>query len=399
MLRRLLPPIAVLLVPFALVFGIWAGGHPEVLPGFMRDTLVDDSDGQVYEEAVDIIARDYFRDVDRDRLLDASIQAAVGELRKRFEDPFSHYFDPKAYRRFHEATSGEFEGIGMTVQDHPRGLKVLTVFEDGPAERAGLERDDVITEANGTSLRGKTSEQSTALIKGPAGTKVRLTVRSGKRRRSITVERASISVPVVDSRMVRKGGHRIAYASLASFTSGAHGELARALRPLLRRDADGVVLDLRNNGGGLLQEGVLVASLFVSDGVIVTTRGRSRPSKSYKASGQAVDTEIPLVVLVNQDTASASEIVAGALKDRDRATVVGTRTYGKGVFQEVQPLPNGGALDITVGEYFTPKGRNLAPADGKPGGIPPDVRAQDDADTRPDEALQRALSVLAGKIE
>jgi carboxyl-terminal processing protease len=187
--------------------------------------------------------------------------------------------------------------------------------------------------------------------------------------------------------------------SLAQFTSGAHAEVSSALRPLLDKGADGVVLDLRDNGGGLLQEGVLVSSVFVPDGTIVTTRGRSRPPKTYKATGQAIDTQIPVVVLVNDGTASAAEIVTGALQDRGRATVVGTRTFGKGVFQEIEPISNGGALDITVGEYFTPKGRNLGPRDGKRGGIEPDVRAEDDPKTpKVDEALRKALAVLAGKI-
>jgi carboxyl-terminal processing protease len=198
--------------------------------------------------------------------------------------------------------------------------------------------------------------------------------------------------------MERAEGRDFAYVSLAQFTSGAHGEVSGALRPLLRKGADGVVLDLRDNGGGLLQEGVLVSSVFIPDGTIVTTRGRSRPSKRYSASGQSIDTKLPVVVLVNDGTASAAEIVTGALQDRKRATVVGTRTFGKGVFQEIEPISNGGALDITVGEYYTPKGRNLGPRNGKPGGITPAVHAKDDPDTETvDEALRKALSVLAGK--
>jgi carboxyl-terminal processing protease len=396
MLRRFVPLVAVLMAPFALALGIWAGGHPDVLPSFVRDALVRDSQGRVYEEALDKIATDYYRRVDRDKLLNSSIGAAVDSLKDRF----SHYFDPKAYAQFNESTTGEFEGVGMTVQEIPRGLKVVTVFKGGPAAKAGVKPRDVILAVDGKSLKGKTSEQSTTLIKGRAGTPVRLTIESGGKRRDVTLKRAQVNVPVVDSRMERSGGHDIAYVSLAQFTSGAHGEVASALRPLLKKGADGVVFDLRDNGGGLLEEGVLVASIFIADGPIVTTRGRSRPSKTFKASGDAIDTKIPVVVLVNRNTASASEIVTGALQDRDRATVVGTRTFGKGVFQEIEPLSNGGALDITVGEYFTPKGRNLGPRDGKPGGIDPAVKATDDPGTpKVDEALDKALSVVAGKAK
>ena len=141
-----------------------------------------------------------------------------------------------------------------------------------------------------------------------------------------------------------------------------------------------------------------MASIFLKDGTVVSTQGRSRPEHTYSASGDAIPGKVPVVVLVNRGTASASEIVTGALQDRGRATIVGTRTFGKGVFQEIEGLSNGGALDITVGQYFTPRGRNLGPHDGKPGGITPDVRAADDPATPSrDEALDKALDVLASK--
>jgi carboxyl-terminal processing protease len=185
---------------------------------------------------------------------------------------------------------------------------------------------------------------------------------------------------------------------LAGFTSGAHGEVGSAVRKLLREGAKGVVLDLRNNGGGLLNEAVLVSSIFIPDGKIVSTRGRSRPSQVYNATGGAISTRVPVVVLVNRQSASASEIVTGALQDRHRATVVGTRTFGKGVFQEIERLSNGGALDITVGEYFLPSGRNIGGGGVDKGdGIAPDVKAQDDPETKPDEALQAALRTVAKK--
>jgi carboxyl-terminal processing protease len=168
---------------------------------------------------------------------------------------------------------------------------------------------------------------------------------------------------------------------------------------LLSQGASGVVLDLRDNGGGLLNEAVQIASIFIPDGKIVSTKGRNRPEHVYDATGGAISTKIPVVVLVNQNSASASEIVTGALQDRHRATVVGTRTFGKGVFQEIERLSNGGALDITVGEYFTPSGRNLGGGGVRKGaGIRPDVKARDNPRTRPDEALQKALRTLAQKV-
>jgi carboxyl-terminal processing protease len=191
----------------------------------------------------------------------------------------------------------------------------------------------------------------------------------------------------------------VSHIALATFSSGAHGEVSTAIRRARARGAKGIVFDLRGNGGGLVKEAQLIASDFLPDGPIVTTRGRAVPERTLNAVGQPVAGTLPTVVLVDGGTASASEIVAGALQDRRRARVVGVKTFGKGVFQEVIPLSNGGALDITVGQYFTPSGRNLGGGGVKTGaGIKPDVRAQDDPDTRRDEALAAALDVLARRL-
>jgi carboxyl-terminal processing protease len=359
----------------------------------VRDTLVSDSDSQLYGEAADIIEKDYYRKVPRTQLLNKALGSAVHSL----NDRFSNYFDPKSYKSFEEATEGAFEGVGMNVEEVPRGLRVLTVFKGSPAAKGGLKAGDEIVAVNGRSLKGVSSEQATTRIKGRAGTGVTLSVVSGKGKpRTVRLQRAKVDVPVVESRMVTApGGRKVAYVELSSFTSGAHGEVDKAVRGLVRKGAKGVVLDLRDNGGGLLNEAVMISSLFVPDGKIVTTRGRSRPEHVFNATGSAISTKVPVVVLVNGQSASASEIVTGALQDRHRATVVGTRTFGKGVFQEIKPLSNGGALDITVGEYFTPSGRNLGGGGPKKGaGITPDVQARDDSATKRDEALDAALKAL-----
>jgi carboxyl-terminal processing protease len=382
--RRPLLPILVVLLPLLLVGGIWLGGHPELLPEPVRDTLVADTDGRVYEEAIDTLARDYYREVDRDQLLNTSLEEAVRSL----EDRFSHYFAPRDFDDFQEATEGRFEGVGMTVEAVPRGLRVLTVYDGSPAKRGGVRPGDLITHVNGRSIAGAGAEEATTRIKGPAGSEVRLTVRTKGRTRELTLERAEVEIPVVEGELVRG----IAHVQLSSFTSGAGDEVSGAVERLLDRGADGVVLDLRDNGGGLLNEAVAVVSVFIPDGKIVSTRGRSRPERVYEATGGAIDADVPVAVLVNDRSASASEIVAGALQDRDRARIVGTRTFGKGVFQEIQPLPNGGALDITVGEYFLPSGRNLGGGGPSRGaGLTPAVRAEDDPKTPRDEALAAAV--------
>jgi carboxyl-terminal processing protease len=221
---------------------------------------------------------------------------------------------------------------------------------------------------------------------------------TGKRSRQTTLKRAQVDIPVVQSDMQHAGSEKIGHVRLAGFTSGAHGEVGQAVKRLLAQGAKGIVLDLRDNGGGLLNEAVLVSSIFVPDGKIVSTKGRARPEHVYEATGGAISTKIPVVVLVNRQSASASEIVTGALQDRKRATVVGTRTFGKGVFQEIEQLSNGGALDITVGQYFLPSGRNIGGTGvAKGNGITPDVKAVDNPKTKPDEALRTAVETVAHK--
>src|SRR5215217_5667545 len=300
--RRPLVPILIVLLPVLLVAGVWLGGHPDSLPGFARDALVADGDAQVYDEAIGVIERDYYRSVDDRELLDKSLTGAV----KSLDDRFSNYFSPKDYSSFQEATEGQFEGVGMTVEEVPRGLRVLTVYDGSPADRGGIEPGDLITAVNGRSLAGSSSEASTARIKGPAGTEVTLSVTTGKRERDVRLKRAQVDIPVVESSMERSSGVEVAHVRLAGFTSGAHGEVKQAVDKGLRRGAKAIVLDLRDNGGGLLNEAVLISSIFIPDGKIVSTKGRNRPERVYSATGKAISSRIPVVVLVNKQSASAS---------------------------------------------------------------------------------------------
>jgi carboxyl-terminal processing protease len=208
----------------------------------------------------------------------------------------------------------------------------------------------------------------------------------------MTVERERIDVPVAESRIVRNDGHTIGVVELLGFSSGAHGALRREIFDVIERGADRIVLDLRGNGGGLLSEAVLVSSLFIEDGEIVSVRGRSRPERVENAEGDAIDEDIRMVVLVDGGSASASEIVAGAMRDRGRATLVGTNTFGKGLVQEVEPLSNGGYLDLTVANYYLPSGKTIGED-----GLKPQVRARDNPRTQRDEALPIAFDVLVGQ--
>jgi carboxyl-terminal processing protease len=378
--------VAFLCAVFALFVGIWLGGHPENLPSALQDAFVDE-DRALRAEVIDTIEDNFYKKVDEEKLDDASLKGIVDSL----DDPFSHYLTPNEASQFNESVSGEFEGVGMNVEEDRRGLKVLRVFEGSPAEEAGVRRGDFILSVNGRSIAGVGSDVATSRIKGPAGTTVELSVLTpGEGQpRDVEVERERIEVPVATGRIVERDGKKIGVVELLSFSSGAHGILRREVDEVLDKGADGIVLDLRGNGGGLLSEAQLVASVFIEDGRIVSTRGRSRPERVLDAEGDAIDEDIPVVVLVDGGSASASEIVTGALRDRNRATIVGTRTFGKGLVQELKPLSNGGVLDITVANYYLPGGKTISKA-----GIKPAVRAVDDPETDRDEALPKALNTL-----
>jgi carboxyl-terminal processing protease len=378
--------VAFLCAVFALFVGIWLGGHPEKLPGPIQDAFVEE-DQALRAEVIDSIQQNFYKPVDKSTLDDASLKGIVQAL----DDPFSHYLTPKEADRFDESVSGEFEGVGMNVEQDRRGLKVLRVFEKSPAETSGIRRGDVIVEVDGRSLAGVDSGVATSRIKGPSGTSVQLSVvsKGADSARRVSVKRERISVPVASGRIVERDGKKLGVVELTGFSAGAHGLLRREIDELLRKGAKGIVLDLRGNGGGLLSEAVLVSSIFIENGKIVSVRGRSRAERSQDAQGDAIKKNIPVAVLVDRGSASASEIVTGALRDRDRATVVGTRTFGKGLVQEVNRLSNGGVLDLTVANYYLPDGETITKA-----GIKPQVKAKDDPETDRDEALPKALDTL-----
>jgi carboxyl-terminal processing protease len=382
--------IAALCVLVALVAGLWLGGHPESLPGPVRDTFVDD-DRAMRAEIIDSIEDNFYKPVDEKKLDDASLKGIVESL----DDPYSHYLTPREADALNESVSGHFEGVGMNVEQNKRGLKVLRVFDGAPAERAGIRRGDFILGVNGRSIAGVNSQVATGRIKGEAGTSVTLRVFTPgeERDRTVRVKRERIEIPVARGRMIERDGHKVGTVELLSFSSGAHGLVRQQIDRLLDRGAEAIVFDLRGNGGGLLSEAVLVSSIFIEDGEIVSVRGRHRPERTQDAEGDAIDEKIPVVTLVDGGSASASEIVTGALRDRKRAKVVGTRTFGKGLVQEIQKLSNGGVLDITVANYYLPGGETISTK-----GIKPEVRAVDDPDTDRDEALPVAVDELLREL-
>jgi carboxyl-terminal processing protease len=395
--RQPLTAVLAALLPIILVFGIWLGGHPEHLPTFAREALVADQQTRVVDEVIERIARDYYRPIGTSSLADASISGAVRSL----GDRFSHYLTAREYSEFNSPPS--FTGIGVSVGPERGGLLIERVFDSSPAARAGLQVGEVIVAVNGRRLMGLSADAAVALIKGLPNTQVSIGLQRsprpgrGARRRTVQITRATISEPVVASTTKTVHGVKLGVVGLATFSPGSHGEVREGVDRVLHAGARGIVLDLRANGGGLVEEAQLIASIFIPEGTIVTTRGRTQPTQTLLATGGAISTAIPVVVLVDSNTASASEIVTAALQDHRRATVVGAHTFGKGVFQEEEPLANGGALDITVGEYFTPDGRNLGGGGVKQGaGITPDVLVAHGVDSP--HGLEVALETLAAKV-
>jgi carboxyl-terminal processing protease len=378
---------AVAAVAAILLAGIWLGGHPESLPDPIRDAFVTDDRG-LRAELQDAIESDFYRKVNSDQIEEGSLKGMVEGL----DDRFSSYMTPKETAQFQQSVEGRFEGVGMNVDRDKRGLRVLNVFEGSPAARGGVRKGDFITEVDGRSIAGQSADAATARIKGPAGTEVSLQIVDPKTfdPRTVKLKRARIEIPITTGKIVEVDGKKLGVVTLSTFSEGAHGLVRQEIDELIEKGAEGILLDLRGNGGGLLNEAVLVGSVFIEDGLIVSTKGRTKAERKYDAVGGAIDEDIPVVVLVDRGTASAAEIVSGAIKDRGRGKVVGTRTFGKGVFQEVQPLSNGGLLDITVGQYFLPNGENIGQK-----GVKPTVKASDDQDTQKDEALPIALDELA----
>jgi carboxyl-terminal processing protease len=380
-----------------LVGGIWLGGHPSNLPPSVRDALVGNDDTAVFNEALDDVAKDYYRKIDPTKLTDTAISGMVAKL----NDRYSHYFDPSDYKQYVNSVNAQFVGVGIEVTQVAQGLKVAHVYADSPAQKAGVKPGDVIVEAAGHSLAGLTTTASSAIIRGKEGTKVKLVIDRGGQRLTRDVQRAVVSVPVVASRMrTTPGGDKVAQVALSTFSRGASKALRDEIDKRLKQGAKGILLDLRGNGGGLLDEAVGTASIFLPKGAkVVSIKGRIQPTKTLYATGDPISAKIPVDVLVDGNTASASEILSGAIQDHHRGKVIGSRTYGKGVFQQIMRLSNGGALDLTVGEYFLPSGRNLGGGGVKRGrGISPDVQAPDQPKTKPDEALDAGLKALQGQL-
>ncbi|MCL6547788.1 MAG: S41 family peptidase [Alicyclobacillus sp.] len=302
--------------------------------------------------AYDLLVREYYRPVSADTLLDGAVAGMVQSL----GDPFSEYMTPAAARQFHNLLSGSFAGIGVLVKKGPDGAVIVSVNPGSPAEKGGLRAGDVIVRVNGRSLAGMSLDEVSHLITGPTGTPVELTVRRpGNRGRlfRFRIVRAKVEAPTVWFHMLPQ---RIGYVDISIVGSQTGSEFTRALRSLQKSGASRLILDLRGNPGGYLDQAVKVAGDLIPKGeVILYTQDRAGPKVPVRSPGPG--STLPVVVLVDRNTASAAEVLAAALKDDRGAQIVGTRTYGKGTVQVTQTYPDGSALKYTVSRWLTPAGQ------------------------------------------
>jgi carboxyl-terminal processing protease len=411
--------VAVGLAGGLFLAGLSLGGHTssrnllrEQLPSRVSQALFGPSNlFPLQQEVLESLRTSYYRDVDPKTLEDDTIRGMLAGL----DDPYTNYFDPKEFASFQEHTEGQYSGLGMVVEMKDGFVTVVSTFGDSPAEKAGIVPGDLIISVDGKTTRGVSLDEVVDRIKGPAGTKIKLeTYRlapgttttsapeapedegaplhlpEGGTAQDLELERQAIVVPVVETEDRTVEGQPVRYIRFTTFTEGSSGELRKAVDDAVDDGVSAIILDLRANGGGLLTEAVHVASIFVPEGVITTTEGLHSPKEVFRAEGRAVTEKMPLYVLVDGYSASAAEIVAGALKDTDRATLVGEQTFGKGLVQTVEPLSNGGALKLTSAVYLTPDGNDINKK-----GIAPDVKAPDKPDTEADETLDKTLELIA----
>lgn len=356
---------ALLAASFLLGFGVGRQAPTSTSADY---TLLSEVERHIGESSV--------KQVSRQKL----IQGAIRGMLQALDDPYAEFLDRDSYEAFREISSGHFFGIGLWMKEEDGRHRVVSVIPDTPAAQAGILSEDAILAVNGRSVQGLTLEQVVQRVKGEPGTDVRLSIERADQRLDLTLVRQRITVKTVESKLL-KGS--VGSIEVLTFTEGVGTKVREAVKSFASKGVKGFILDLRGNPGGLLNEAVDVSSVFLEGGNVVSFKERGKPEVVYTTRGE-VETKLPLVVLVDEGSASSSEIVAGAIQDRGRGIIVGTRTYGKGSIQTVFPLGDGSGLRITTASYFTPSGRAIG---DQP--IEPDVAVADQT-----KQLARAQEIL-----
>lgn len=365
------------------------GPTPEPLPAPTIEIPVETgATFDLFWEAWDLIQRDFYGELPtEDELTYGAIRGALNTL----DDPFTGFIEPQTAAINREDDSGSFEGIGAYVTMRDGRLSIVSTFEGQPAEQAGIRRGDLVLQVDETPIENMSIYEAITLIRGPAGTPVRLTIlRDGEEPFEVEVKRARIDIPVVESEMREDG---IAYGRMFEFSTDASVKLSEAIEQMLDQNPTGLILDLRGNPGGWLHEAILTSGLFLpKDELVLIERLKDGTERTFETSEDPVAPDIPMVVLVDPGSASASEIVAGALQDYGRAVLIGEKTFGKGSVQLPHELSNGAELRVTIARWFTPNDRAIH---GE--GLEPDIviaLSDEDIEADLDPQLDRAVEYL-----
>ena len=345
----------------------------------------------LFGEVLDKINKEYVDEVNHGEAMDAAINGVLQSL-----DPYSAYMSPDTFKEMETETSGKFGGLGIEVGMEFGVVKVITPMDDSPAEREGVKAGDYIVKVDGVQVQGKTLSEAVELMRGPVGSKIEITVRRKGVKKALTFEiiREIIVVESVKSKII---DDNVGYIRLTAFNENSSRQVKDKIKKFKKKKINKYVLDLRNNPGGLLSQAVKISDFFLDNGEIVSTKSRkSYENKKYFAKKGDIINGKTLIVLINYGSASASEIVAGALKDHKRAILIGENSYGKGSVQSIIPLKNEGAIRLTISKYYLPSGESISGT-----GITPDIEVSESSDefrigTKTDNQLDFAISLLNG---
>ena len=346
----------------------------------------------LFSEVLNKINNEYVEEVNQSDAMDAAINGVLQSL-----DPYSTYMSPEMFRDMQTETSGKFGGLGIEVGMEYGVVKVISPIDNSPASRVGVKAGDYIVKINDNQVQGKSLTEAVELMRGPVGSDIEITVRRKGVKKSIifTITREIIKIESVKSKYIDEG---IGYLRLTSFNENSGNQIKKKIKEFNnKKDLKGYILDLRNNPGGLLSQAIKIADFFLEDGEIVSTKGRKKSeNRKFFAKKGDLTNGMTLIVLINYGSASASEIVAGALKDHKRAILVGENSYGKGSVQSVIPLKNKGAIRLTISKYYLPSGKSISEV-----GVTPDIEIEESSNTfvintETDNQLNFALKLLNG---
>ena len=346
----------------------------------------------LFSEVLETIKNEYVNEVDQAEVMDSAINGVLQSL-----DPYSAYMSPKSFNGMRTDTKGEFGGLGIEIGMESGVIKVIAPIDDTPASNAGIKSGDYIVKINDVQVQGKSLTESVELMRGPVGSEISLTVRrkNVKKALNFKIKRAVIEVKSVEAKIVGET-KKIGYLKLKSFNENSYDQLSKNINKFEKdKKLNGYILDLRNNPGGLLTQAISVTDFFLNEGEIVSTKGRriSETRRFFSKKGDGINGK-PLIVIINNGSASASEIVAGALKDHKRAIILGENTYGKGSVQSIIPLKNGGGIRLTISKYYLPSGKSISEV-----GVLPDIFVEEIGDnfkinTKTDNQLTYAVNLL-----